>query len=75
MKRWQVMTLDGVRLSIASIASILLRLKRRPSSLDLTMKSTLTPLLELSIPSLVSGRDASDIDDPISTISGWSLRE
>ncbi|CAL1676131.1 unnamed protein product [Lasius platythorax] len=48
MKRWQVMTLDGVQLFIASSTYPPLSQEYRPSCVGLTMKSTLTLLLKLS---------------------------
>lgn len=67
MKRWQVMTLDGVQLFIASSTYPHLSRECSPFYVSLTMKSTLTLLLKLS--TILELRDVLDIDESISTIS------
>lgn len=67
MKRWQVMTLDGVQLFIASSTYPLLSRECRPSYIGLTMKSTLMLLLKLS--TILGSSSVLDIDEPISIIS------
>lgn len=75
MKWWQVMTLDGVRSSIFPAASILLSLERRPSLRRPHHEIHFNAIAEAEYHHPRFGpRDASDTDEPISTISSSSPR-